>query len=106
MLYTPNYKLTALQLTGCRKQPHNLNGVELDGFRGDEHVLVYDPTLHHNGNWAHKFINLLHVQLGDVLGGHTIYIISPPEFIAFPETEVPLVNSNDELVLYVPIPCK
>lgn len=74
----------ALGLFECRDEPHSIKGVELDGYRAGDDVLVFDHTASGGAMLDYGFIDDLHSQIGSRLGS-VFYIIAPAASVAFLE---------------------
>jgi len=82
------YREFALQLFQCKDEPHRLAGVELDGYFGQDHVLVFkwkknsgkkDEYVMDRG-----FIDDLHSILGDRINKR-LFVVAPAASVLFLE---------------------
>ncbi|RMH16628.1 MAG: site-specific DNA-methyltransferase [Gammaproteobacteria bacterium] len=74
----------ALLLFQCRDEPHTVGGVELDGYRGADDVLVFNHLLDGGVVLDYGFIDDLHNQIGGKVGSR-FFIIAPAASVAFLE---------------------
>jgi len=74
----------ALLLFQCRDEPHTVGGVELDGYRGADDVLVFNHLLEGGVVLDYGFIDDLHNQIGGKVGSR-FFIIAPAASVAFLE---------------------
>lgn len=82
------YREFALELFQCKDEPHELAGIELDGYLGQDHVLVFKWKKNGNGKNEYVmdrgFIDNLHSILGDKIGKR-FFIIVPAASVMFLE---------------------
>ena len=82
------YRKFALELFQCKDEPHTLAGIELDGYLGQDHVLVFKWKKNGNGRDEYVmdrgFIDNLHSILGDRIGKR-FFIIAPAASVMFLE---------------------
>lgn len=78
------YRDFALKLFQCRDEEHKASGVKLDGYLGEDHVLVFQ--WHDGGEIVldRGFIDDLHKALGKKIG-QRFYIIAPASTVVFLE---------------------
>lgn len=74
----------ALLLFQCRDEPHTVGGVQLDGYRGADDVLVFNHQQHGGVVLDYGFIDDLHAQIGGKVGAR-FFIIAPAASVAFLE---------------------
>ncbi|RPF49392.1 site-specific DNA-methyltransferase (adenine-specific)/adenine-specific DNA-methyltransferase [Thermodesulfitimonas autotrophica] len=74
----------ALGLFQCQDKPHKVAGIELDGYRGGDDVLVFNHTLGGGVVLDYGFIDDLHAQIGSRIGPR-FFIIAPAASVAFLE---------------------
>jgi len=74
----------ALLLFQCRDEPHNVGGVQLDGYRGTDDVLVFNHLQHGGVVLDYGFIDDLHAQIGGRVGAR-FFIIAPAASVTFLE---------------------
>jgi len=74
----------ALLLFQCRDEPHTVGGVQLDGYRGADDVLVFNHLLDGSVVLDYGFIDDLHNQIGGKVGAR-FFIIAPAASVAFLE---------------------
>lgn len=79
-----DWRFFALQLFQCRDEPHTLGGVELDGYRGNDDVLVFNHLQYGGVVLDYGFIDDLHNQLGGKVGSR-MFIIAPTASVMFLE---------------------
>lgn len=73
-----------LLLFQCRDEPHTVGGVELDGYRGADDVLVFNHLQHGGVVLDYGFIDDLHNQIGGKVGAR-FFIIAPAASVIFME---------------------
>ncbi|CAB3395105.1 Site-specific DNA-methyltransferase (Adenine-specific)/adenine-specific DNA-methyltransferase (fragment) [Kyrpidia spormannii] len=81
------WRLFALNLFECRDCPHRVAGVELDGYRGNDDVLVFNYLINGGVVLDYGFIDDLHAQIGGRIGAR-FFIIAPAASVAFLEDYV------------------
>jgi site-specific DNA-methyltransferase (adenine-specific)/adenine-specific DNA-methyltransferase len=74
----------ALLLFQCRDEPHTVGGVQLDGYRGADDVLVFNHLQHGGVVLDYGFIDDLHAQIGGKVGAR-FFIIAPAASVTFLE---------------------
>ena len=79
-----DWRFFALQLFQCRDQPHTVGGVQLDGYRGTDDVLVFNHLQHGGVVLDYGFIDDLHNQIGGKVGAR-FFIIAPAASVTFLE---------------------
>lgn len=79
-----DWRFFALHLFQCRDEKHTVGGIELDGFRGGENVLVFNHLLGGRALLDYGFIDDLNSQLGSRVGSR-FFIIAPAASVAFLE---------------------
>ena len=77
----------ALGLFQCQDKPHKVSGIQLDGFRGGDDVLVFNHTLGGGVVLDYGFIDDLHAQIGSRIGSR-FFIIAPAASVTFLEDYV------------------
>lgn len=65
----------ALCLFQCRYEPHIVGGVELDGYRGTDDVLVFNHMQHGGVVLDYGFIDDLHNQIGSKIGSRFLLLL-------------------------------
>ena len=82
------YRKFALELFQCKDEPHTLAGVDLDGYFGQDHVLVFKWKKNNKGEEEYVmdrgFIDNLHSILGKRIG-RRFFIIAPAASVLFLE---------------------
>jgi len=68
----------------CRDDPHKIKGVELDGYRRGDDVLIFNHTISGGVVLDYGFVDDLHSQIGSRLGSR-FFIIAPAASVAFLE---------------------
>jgi len=76
------YRNFALNLFEVRDEKHKLSGIELDGFRGSDHVLVFNHEKHKNVVLDHGYISDLHKNIGSKISSQ-FFIIVPAGNVDF-----------------------
>jgi len=74
----------ALVLFQCRDEPHTVGGVQLDGYRGANDVLVFNHLLDGGVVLDYGFIDDLHNQIGGKVGS-CFFVIAPAASVVFLE---------------------
>jgi site-specific DNA-methyltransferase (adenine-specific)/adenine-specific DNA-methyltransferase len=70
------WRFFALQLFGCRDEPHKINGVTLDGKRQGASVLVFNHHDHPDQRIDEDTVRAWHEKLGSRVG-HRVFVIAP-----------------------------
>jgi site-specific DNA-methyltransferase (adenine-specific)/adenine-specific DNA-methyltransferase len=78
------YRNFALSLFQCRDQKHQISKIELDGFLGSDHVMVFNYEKHPDVVMDRGFVDDLHSYLGDKIGKR-LFIIAPAASVLFLE---------------------
>ena len=82
------YRKFALELFQCKDEPHTLARIELDGYLGQDHVLVFKWKKNGNGKTEYVmdrgFIDNLHSILGNRIGKR-FFTIAPAASVMFLE---------------------
>jgi DNA modification methylase len=73
-----------LLLFQCRDEPHTVGGVQLDGYRSADDVLVFNHLQHGGVVLDYGFIDDLHAQIGGRVGAR-FFIIAPAASVTFLE---------------------
>lgn len=76
------YRDFVLKLFQCRDELHRIAGVELDGYLGADHVMVFNYKKHEDVVLDREFIDDLHKILGDKIG-YRFFIIAPAASVMF-----------------------
>jgi len=79
-----DWRFFALHLFQCRDEPHTVGGVELDGYRGADDVLVFNHLQHGGVVLDYGFVDDLHNQIGGKVGSR-FFIIAPAASVTFLE---------------------
>lgn len=79
-----DWRFFALHLFECRDEPHTIAGVELDGYRRGDDVLVFNHLLGGGAVLDYGFIDDLDNQIGARLGPR-FFIIAPAASVVFLE---------------------
>ncbi|TSA30593.1 MAG: site-specific DNA-methyltransferase [Bacteroidetes bacterium] len=74
----------ALLLFNCRSNRHTVSGIELDGYKGNSDVLVFDYQKEGGVVLDYGFIDDLHSMVGSKLG-RQFFIIAPTASVMFLE---------------------
>lgn len=77
----------ALGLFQCQDKPHKVAGIQLDGYRGSDDVLVFNHTFGGGVVLDYGFIDDLHAQIGSRIGSR-FFIIAPAASVTFLEDYV------------------
>jgi len=81
------YRQFVLKLFQCRDELHKISGVELDGYLGRDHVMVFNYKKHKDVILDRGFIDDLHKIFGDRVG-YKFFIIVPAASVTFFEDYV------------------
>ena len=76
------YREFVLKLFQCRDEKHRIAGVELDGYLGQDPVMVFNYKKHEDVILDRGFIDDLHKILGDKIG-YKFFIIAPAASVMF-----------------------
>ena len=76
------YREFVLKLFQCRNERHRIAGVELDGYLGQDSVMVFNYKKHKDVILDRGFIDDLHKILGDKVG-YKFFIIAPAASVMF-----------------------
>ena len=79
-----DWRFFALHLFQCRDEPHTVGGVELDGYRGADDVLVFNHLQYGGVVLDYGFVDDLHNQIGGKVGSR-FFIIAPAASVIFLE---------------------
>jgi len=79
-----DWRFFALHLFQCRDESHTVGGVQLDGYRGADDVLVFNHLQHGGVVLDYGFIDDLHNQIGGKVGSR-FFIIAPAASVIFLE---------------------
>jgi DNA modification methylase len=71
-----DWRFFALQLFGCRDEPHTIGGLALDGKRQGASVLVFDHLRQPGKRIDEETIQSIHAAVGDKMGNR-FFIIAP-----------------------------
>jgi hypothetical protein len=77
-----DFRRFALDLFQCRDEPHTVGRVPLDGYRGLDHVLVFNFQKHSDAVLDEAYIDDLHSALGDRIG-RRFFIVAPAASVRF-----------------------
>lgn len=78
------WRTIGLDLFQCQDKPHKVGGIQLDGYRGSDDVLVFNHTVGGGVVLDYGFIDDLHVQIGSKIGSR-FFIIAPAASVTFLE---------------------
>ncbi|MFA6273653.1 MAG: site-specific DNA-methyltransferase [Candidatus Paceibacterota bacterium] len=81
------YRAFALNLFEVRDEVHKLSGIELDGFRGNDHTIVFNHEKYKKAVLDYGFIDDLHKNLGPKISDK-FFIIAPAGNVDFLEDYV------------------
>jgi site-specific DNA-methyltransferase (adenine-specific)/adenine-specific DNA-methyltransferase len=76
------YREFVLKLFQCRDEKHRIAGVELDGYLGQDSVMVFNYKKHKDVILDRGFIDDLHKILGDKVG-YKFFIVAPAASVMF-----------------------
>ncbi len=84
-----DWRFFALQLFGCRDEPHSIGGLKLDGKRQGASVLVFDHLSQSGRRIDEETIQTIHAAVGDKVGSR-FYIIAPRGVFDFQQDYIDL----------------
>lgn len=72
------WRFFALQLFGCRNEPHKIGGIQFDGYRQGQSVMVFNhmEAKHKGARISEETIGEIHEAAGSRVGGK-VFIIAP-----------------------------
>lgn len=79
-----DWRFFALHLFQCRDEPHTVGGLQLDGYRGADDVLVFNHLQHGGVVLDYGFVEDLHNQIGGKVRSR-FFIIAPAASVTFLE---------------------
>jgi site-specific DNA-methyltransferase (adenine-specific)/adenine-specific DNA-methyltransferase len=79
-----DWRFFALHLFQCRDEPHIVGGLQLDGYRGADDVLVFNHLQHGGVVLDYGFVEDLHNQIGGKVSSR-FFIIAPAASVTFLE---------------------
>jgi len=79
-----DWRFFALHLFQCRDERHTVGGVQLDGYRRADDVLVFNHLLGGGAVLDYEFIDDLHNQIGGKVGSR-FFVIAPAASVVFLE---------------------
>jgi site-specific DNA-methyltransferase (adenine-specific)/adenine-specific DNA-methyltransferase len=94
------YRNFALKLFQCRDEKHTISKIDLDGYLGADHVLVFDYHKHPDAMLTKAFIDDIDRILRDRIG-RRFFIIAPAASVQFLEDYVEKDKTN-YFVLRIP----
>lgn len=81
------YRNFALNLFEIRDDVHKLSGIDLDGYRGSDHVIIFNHEKYKKSVLDYGYINDLHKNLGSKIS-NKLFIIAPAGSVDFLEDYV------------------
>jgi len=90
------YRDFALKLFQCRDEKHKVSGIELDGYLGEDHVLVFKWRDGNEIVLDRGFIDDLHKAVGKKVG-RKFFIIAPASTVIFLEDYI----EKDDVKYYI-----
>ena len=72
----------ALMLFECRNEPHKICGIQMDGYRKDKSVMVFDHNKHEDTLLTEESIKDIHAIIGSRVGDR-VFIIAPAMSFGF-----------------------
>jgi len=82
-----HYRDFVLKLFQVREEKHDIRGIEIDGYIGNENAYLWNHTKEKKAKLDSDFIKSLHNALSGK-GGEVFYIIAPTNAFAFYEDEI------------------
>lgn len=95
-----DWRFFGLTLFECQDRPHQVSGVEFDGYRHGSDVIVFDHRQADGVILDRGYIEDLHHNLGSA-AGETTYVIAPAASVAFFEDYID-IDSCRYYVLRIP----
>lgn len=95
-----NFRSFALRLFQCKDEPHELGKIELDGYLGLDHVLVYDFMDHPEAVFDETYVGDLHEAIGEKVG-RRFFLIAPAASVAFFQDYVELDSTLGPVRYYI-----
>ena len=95
-MQSDDYKDFVLELFGCQRRDHKLNGLQMHGTLNNQPVLIFDKSHY----LTHEFIDDLHKTVGSAIK-ERLYLIAPVGIVGFNEDYVRKGNIT-YVVLRVP----
>lgn len=78
------YRRFAINLFEVRDEKHKLSGIELDGWRGNDHIMVFNHEKHKDVVLDYGYIDDLHKNIGAKISNR-FFIIVPAGNVSFME---------------------
>ncbi|EKE15902.1 MAG: hypothetical protein ACD_11C00078G0003 [uncultured bacterium] len=88
-----HYRDFVLKLFQVREEKHDVRGVEIDGYIGNENAYLWNHTKEKKAKLDLDFVKSLHNALSGK-GGEVFYIIAPTNAFAFYEDEIKHDNTT------------
>ena len=96
----PEYRDFVLQLFQVVDKPHRVAGIEFDGYRGGDSVILWNHHSRDDLILDRVFVEAFHKSLKGE-GGQNVWIIAPTTLFGFPEDEI-VIGSTTYRSLRVP----
>jgi hypothetical protein len=84
-----DWRFFALQLFGCRDEPHTIGGLKLDGKLKGASVLVFNHLEHPGRRIDEETIESIHTAVGNKVGSK-FFIIAPRNVFDFQQDYIPM----------------
>jgi 16S rRNA G966 N2-methylase RsmD len=84
-----DWRFFALQLFGCKDEPHTIGGMKLDGKRQGASVLVFNHLAHPGQRIDERTVNDIHAAIGRSIGSK-FFIIAPRNTFDFQQDYIDL----------------
>ncbi|MHB8330983.1 MAG: DNA methyltransferase, partial [Candidatus Dormibacteria bacterium] len=94
------YRKFSLDLFECRDQPHSIRKVAFDGFRGLDHVLVFNFQQHPEAVMGESYVEDLHKAVGKHMG-RQVFLIAPVASVGFLQDYIELAGDGHPVRYYV-----
>jgi DNA modification methylase len=88
-----HYRDFVLKLFQVREEKHDVRGIEIDGYIGNENAYLWNHTKEKKAKLDLDFVKSLHNALSGK-GGEVFYIIAPTNAFAFYEDEIKLDDTT------------
>jgi hypothetical protein len=84
-----DWRFFALQLFGCKDEPHTIGGIKLDGKRQGASVLVFNHLAHPGQRIDERTVSDIHAAIGQRIGAK-FFIIAPRNTFDFQQDYIDL----------------
>lgn len=95
-----DFRAFALKLFQCKDERHDVGKINLDGYMGLDHVLVYDFMEHPEAAFDESYIRDLHEAIGDKVG-RRFFIVAPAASVSFLQDYIEFDSPSGAVRYYV-----